>query len=174
MQEHPPKKSDGAGDPKRDAGDPQARAQETPGARCTRSPCAKCSKHTVVTTGHRNTRHFLRNGFTAYAALSRATNSSCHPRRRIKVQRNPVGLVNLRRLDTSNGCQDHTVLPYAATFTDPRVSHVLPTAFSEGIEAPFVHAPGECSRAFAQWKARPAIPRTRRRCRVHRIPHPRS
>jgi hypothetical protein len=32
-----------------------------------------------------------------------------------------LGRLNLRRLDTSNGCQDHTALPYAA--------------------APFVHAP---------------------------------
>ena len=30
--------------------------------------------------------------------------------------------------------------------------------FSEGVEAPFVHAPVECSQAFAQWKACPAIP----------------
>jgi hypothetical protein len=45
------------------------------------------------------------------------------PRRRIRlvtviggleVLSRPVGLANLRRLDTSNGCQDHTVLPYAA------------------------------------------------------------
>ena len=44
------------------------------------------------------------------------------PRRRIRlasvaarltVHRNPVGFENLRQLDTSNGCQDHTVLPYA-------------------------------------------------------------
>src|SRR6266567_8375170 len=50
---------------------------------------------------------------TAYNVLSPATNSSCHRRWRIKVLRGPVGLVNLRQLDTSNGCQDHTALPYA-------------------------------------------------------------
>ena len=27
------------------------------------------------------------------------------------------GFANLRQLDTSNGCQDHTVLPYAAVYT---------------------------------------------------------
>jgi hypothetical protein len=27
---------------------------------------------------------------------------------------NPVGSTHLRQLDTSNGCQDHTVLPYAS------------------------------------------------------------
>ena len=36
-------------------------------------------------------RHPLRNGFTAYAALSSATNSSCHRRRRIARQLDPVG-----------------------------------------------------------------------------------
>jgi hypothetical protein len=95
---------------------------------------------------------------TAYSELSPATNSSCHRRRRIKVHRDPVGLVNLRRLDTSNGCQDHTVLPYAATLTDPRLAMCCQPHFSKGVEAPFVHAPVDCSRALPQWKARPAIP----------------
>ena len=61
---------------------------------------------------------------TAYAVISPATNSYCHRRRRIE------GLVrpgradeNLRRLDTSNGCQDHTVLPSApAPFVPRRLS----------------------------------------------------
>src|SRR5258708_20230400 len=60
-------------------------------------------------------RHSLHNGFTAYAVLSPATNSSCHRHRRIKVLRARLGSQHLRRLDTSNGCQDHTVLPYAPT-----------------------------------------------------------
>jgi hypothetical protein len=61
-------------------------------------------------------RHPLRNGFTAYAALSSATNSSCHRRRRIQrlLQPGRVWICH-RRLGTSNGCQDHTVLPYATT-----------------------------------------------------------
>ena len=46
------------------------------------------------------------------------------PRRRIRFVTvadglkdclNPVGSAHLRQLDTSNGCQDHTVLPYAAS-----------------------------------------------------------
>ena len=36
-------------------------------------------------------RHPLRDGFTAYALLSPATNSSCHRRRRIDDLSNPVG-----------------------------------------------------------------------------------
>ncbi|MDT7816218.1 MAG: hypothetical protein QOJ42_6134, partial [Acidobacteriaceae bacterium] len=80
--------------------------------------CARCTRRCAHehTGSAENIRPSLRNGLTAYAALSPATNSSCHRHRRIK------GLVapgwarkNLRRLDTSNGCQDHTVLPYAAT-----------------------------------------------------------
>jgi hypothetical protein len=48
----------------------------------------------------------------------------CSPRRRIRLasvadglkdRLNPVGSTPLRQLDTSNGCQDHTVLPYAAS-----------------------------------------------------------
>jgi hypothetical protein len=31
----------------------------------------------------------------------------------------PVGSTLLRRLDTSNGCRDHTVLPYAAAWLSP-------------------------------------------------------
>ena len=60
-------------------------------------------------------RRSLRNGFTAYSALSPATNSSCHRHRRIWLVQARSGSKNLRRFDTSNGCQDHTALPYAAT-----------------------------------------------------------
>ena len=50
---------------------------------------------------------------TAYIVLSPATNSSCHRRQRISgLSKTRLGLKNLRQLDTSNGCQDHTVLPY--------------------------------------------------------------
>jgi hypothetical protein len=44
-------------------------------------------------------------------------------------------------------------------------------ALAKAEAAPFVHAPVECSRAQ---KTRPATPRARRRCRVHRIPCPTS
>jgi hypothetical protein len=35
-----------------------------------------------------------------------------------------LGQENLRQLDTSNGCQDHTALPYAATSTNPSTVRV--------------------------------------------------
>ena len=41
------------------------------------------------TAGAACTRHSLRNGLTAYATLSSATNSSCHRRRRIEVAIRP-------------------------------------------------------------------------------------
>jgi hypothetical protein len=61
------------------------RAQGMPGACCTRGLVCKI----VRRNAHEHTgtvgasRHSPRNGFTAYAALSPATNSSCHRRRRI-------------------------------------------------------------------------------------------
>ena len=74
-------------------------------------------KHTsVVTTGTPGTPGIPRAMvLTAYFVLSPATNSSCHRRRRIKGSSDPVGPTRLRRLDTSNGCQDHTASPYAVS-----------------------------------------------------------
>jgi hypothetical protein len=91
-------------------------------------------------------RHSPHNGFTAYAVLSLATNSSCHHHRRIDGLANPVGPAkNLRRLDTSNGCRNHTVLPYA--------------------KAPFV-----CRAGLPLTDRSPPCDSVRaRHCRVHRI-----
>jgi hypothetical protein len=120
-----------------------------PGARCTRGlVCKIVQKNAHEHTGSAETlRHPPRNGFTAYAVLSPATNSSCHRHRRIKGFVAPGrARENLRRFDTSNGCQDHTVLPYAS--------------------APFV-----CALSIAHGKP-PCNPFARRHCRVHRIPSP--
>jgi hypothetical protein len=81
-----------------------------------------------------------------------------------------LGPPNLRRLDISNGCQNHTTSPYAATF---------------------LHAsPGGRVRPAGMWRRRfnvvrlralfsltenpPCDDPARRRCRVHRIPCPTS
>jgi hypothetical protein len=79
--------------------------------------CAMCTKKCAHehTGSAESIRPSLRNGFTAYSALSPATNSSCHRRLRIKTCPSPVGPTHLRKLDISNGCQDHTTSPYAAT-----------------------------------------------------------
>jgi hypothetical protein len=64
-----------------------------PGARCTRGLVCKV----VQRSAHEHTgsaeaiRHSLRNGFTAYAVLSPATNSSCHRRCRLDGYSDPVG-----------------------------------------------------------------------------------
>jgi hypothetical protein len=82
-----------------------------------RSHVPNCAKetHMSIQVQSEALRHSPRNGFTAYAALSPATNSSCHRHRRIEDLVAPGwARENLRRFDTSNGCQDHTVLPYAA------------------------------------------------------------
>ena len=88
-----------------------------PGARCTRGLVCKDAQketHTSIQVQRRQS------GIPRAMALRLMP---CSPRRRIRlvtvigelaVLRKP-GRVrkNLRRLDTSNGCRDHTVLPYA-------------------------------------------------------------
>src|ERR1700753_4175688 len=79
LQKHPPIKIRGRG------GDPQVRARRDPkegagNAGCSWHPQPVCesSVHTVVTTGTPETPGIpCAMVFTAYAALSRATNSSC-------------------------------------------------------------------------------------------------
>src|SRR6202051_1615545 len=62
-----------------------------PRARCTRGlVCKTCTENAHEHTGSAEAiRHSLRNGFTAYAALSPATNSSCHRRQRIDGSSTP-------------------------------------------------------------------------------------
>src|SRR5213593_1668401 len=80
--------------------------------------CAMCTKKCAHehTGPAESIRPSLRNGLTAYGALFPETNSSCLRRCRIDGFANPVGLhENLRQLDTSHGCQNHTLLPYTMT-----------------------------------------------------------
>jgi len=86
-----------------------------PGARCTRGlVCKVVRRNAHEHTGTVGTlRHPLRNGFTAYAVLSPATNSSCHRRCRLDGSSIRSDRLSHRQLDTSNGCRNHTVLPYA-------------------------------------------------------------
>ena len=133
MQIFRPRKSEGAGN-----------------AGCPKHPQPVCigSKHTVVTTGTPESSGIpCAMVLTTYTVLSPATNSSCHRRQRISgLSKTRLGSKNLRQLDTSNGCQDHTVLPYAS--------------------APFVRAPVDRSRVF-----RPAL-RCSRATTLPRPPHP--
>ena len=129
--------------PSRNRGRRESRVRAAPAI----SRAKLCKKHAHEHTGSAEAiRPSLRNGLTAYAALSSATNSSCHSRCRIKVLSDPVGPTCLRQLDTSNGCQDHTVLPYAS--------------------APFVCAPHTAHEVHLALR----LQLRARRCRVHRIP----
>ena len=87
--------------------------------------CAKLCENAHEHTGSAETlRHSPRNGFTAYGELSPVTNSSCHRHRRIGGFARPGWAdQNLRRFDTSNGCQDHTLLPYASASFVLRAGH---------------------------------------------------
>jgi hypothetical protein len=84
------------------------------------APAASCAlgsgsmRTSIHSGGTGNIRHSPRDGVTAYGVL---------PRRRIRLASvagelttcpRPVGPTRLRRLDTSNGCQDHTLLPSAS------------------------------------------------------------
>src|SRR3982074_2687909 len=64
------------------------REQGMPGARCTRGlVCKIVRKGAHEHTGSAETlRHPPRNGFTAYGALSSATNSFCHRRCRLEAE----------------------------------------------------------------------------------------
>src|SRR4029078_9739694 len=89
------------------------RVRAAPAVSCAMSTKKCAHEHTGPAESIRPS---LRNGLTAYGALSPETNSFCLRRCRIDVFANPVGIrENLRQLDTSHGCQNHTLLPYATT-----------------------------------------------------------
>src|SRR6185312_8204741 len=93
-------------------------------------------------------RHPLRSGFTAYAALSPATNSSCHRRRRTLATLRPG-----------------RVKPVTADLAP--ATGVRTTRFCRTLETSFV------LRAFwyrSRGSTRPATALARRRSRVHHIP----
>ena len=67
----------------------ECRVRSAPAVSC----ATMCEEtHTRRTGTDGAIRHSLRNGLTAYAVLSPATNSSCHRRLRIEALRDPVGL----------------------------------------------------------------------------------
>ncbi|MDB5582513.1 MAG: hypothetical protein JWR80_7689, partial [Bradyrhizobium sp.] len=106
------------------------------------APAVSCanggSKCAHEHTGSAETlRPSLRNGFTAYAALSSATNSFCHRRQQIKVCQTRLGLTRLRWLSISNGGQDHTVLPYVKAWVvyAPHIAHEVHLALRPPLRA---------------------------------------
>ena len=103
------------------------------------------------------------------------------PRRRIRLVTVIGGLnglvrpgsadQNLRRLDTSNGCQDHTVLPSAERLRQEvlRTVHARQDICEAGYSAV---RPARLQSLTAEAALRSDL--RARRCRVHRIPPQRS
>src|SRR5213079_2610541 len=81
-----------------------------PGARCTRGlVCQKCAfRRTRAYRAAETLRHPLRNGFTAYIALSPVERACCH---RHFTENFPQSLAPASRR------QDHTTSPYASAFS---------------------------------------------------------
>jgi hypothetical protein len=130
-------------------GHPQSgRVQGMPGARRTRGPV----RNEVGSCAHEHTGEAEASGIPCAMALRLMPRS---PRRRIRLVtvagglkglRSRLGSQHLRRLDASNGRQDHTVLPYAQTSVVLRACH------------------------RSRGSTRPATAIARRRSHVHRIP----
>ena len=83
-----------------------------PGARCTRGLVCqeRAFRRTRAYRLAETARPSLRNGFTAYFVLSPVS----------EFVLSPSPARNLRKLGTSNGCQDHTTWPYASAFSSAR------------------------------------------------------
>ncbi|MHC2821973.1 hypothetical protein ACVMBY_005533 [Bradyrhizobium huanghuaihaiense] len=117
------------------------------------------------------TRPSLRDGRTAYAALSREPSSFWPP----SLPRNSPAPRRLTRspppqeLDRSNDGQDHTVFPYARPAISPQYSQLRRRSRKltdeTNLSAPFVHA-----KPWARRAIRPALAIRARRCCVHRKP----
>ena len=123
-----------------------------------------------------NTRPSLRDGRTAYAALSREPSSLWppSPRRKSPAPRRLTRLPHSQGLDRSNDGQDHTVLPYARPAISPQFSRPCRRSRKLAGET----KPGSAVRprdAQGSRRAiRPAPAFRARRCRVHRKPGSRT
>src|ERR1700761_6129823 len=96
---------------------------------------------------------------TAYNALSRATNSSCHRHRRINGVDARLGSCTSADLTPATGARTTRLCRPRTAFANRHRWHVhITEALAKSETAPFVHAPSDGSRTFPQWKARPAVP----------------
>jgi hypothetical protein len=139
-----------------------------PGARCTRGlACNMMHIGAHEHTGSAETlRHSPRNGFTAYAVLSPATSFFVTVADGLKDCLNPVGSTPLRQLGISSGCQDHTVLPYAARLRLPPSSERT-SARQERLRRAQRRS---SARRWVTHGNPPCDHDRARRCRVHRSP----
>ena len=104
---------------------------------------------------------------TVSFVLSSATNSFLSPSLNGLTATSPgwAGFASAQ-LGISNGCQDHTTSPYAATSTNPSASHVLPAE----ILAKALKRRSSARRSITHRINLPCDASSRQRCRVHRIP----
>ena len=130
--------------PSQNRGSRECRVRAAPAVSCAR--CTRKSAH-EHTGSAEALRHSLRNGFTAYAVLSSATNSFCHRRQRIKACPSPVG-------------------PTSVSAGLTPATDVRTTRFCRTQQTPFVLRAVNRSQA----EGSPCDHLARRRCRVHRIP----
>jgi hypothetical protein len=140
------------------------------GARCTRGLVCKIVRRDAHEhTGSAETlRHSPRNGFTAYAVLSPATNSSCHRRQRIDGSPRPgwAGVPpRTWRQQRASGPHGFAVRDtssprgFAGPGTPP--AKILAKAKNSAVRP---------ARRCSLTENRPANKPARRRCRVHHIP----
>jgi hypothetical protein len=142
-----------------------------PGARCTRGPCALVVAHGSHHESTGTPGIPARNGFNGFLrALPGDEFLFVTVASGLKSCLSPVGPTPLRQLDISNGCQDHTTSPYAATFTNCSTGHVLPAKIlAKALKRRSSCAPVNRSRkpALRTHLARPTLPRP-----PHPIPRP--
>ena len=106
-------------------------------------------------------RHSLRNGFTAYAVLSSATNSSCHRRCRLG------GLIGPGWIDLATD----SLTPATGVGTT-RFCRTQPPVFAKRLRRAWRRSSRACRSLIGQNP--PCDINARRRCRVHRILSQRS
>ena len=146
--------------PSKDGGRRESRVRAAPAV--SRARCAQ--EHAHEHTGSAESiRPSLRNGFTAYSALSPATNSCCHRRLRIddfahpgRARKISAGLTSATDARTTRLRRTQQPPPPASTGHVPAAE-----VFGEGVEAPFVRAPVDRSQETcpAIPFARPTLPR---------------
>ena len=121
------------------------------------------------------TRPSLRDGRTAYAALSREPSSFWppSPSRNSPALRRLTQMPHPQELDRSNDGQDHTVLPYARPAISPQFSQPCRRSWKLTGETNLA-APLVCTKPRAHRDYPPCPHLSCRRCRVHRKPGSRS
>jgi hypothetical protein len=141
----PPPEREGAG---------ECRVRAAPAVSCAKVHERNAHEH----TGSAETlRHPPRNGFTAYAVLSPATNSSCHRRCRLD------GGIGSGRIDLATG----SLTPATGARTTRFCRTQQPVFAKRGSTGFGAVRPARCCPLTRELALRT---HTRRRCRVHRIP----